>query len=47
MIKSKQYTSRDESTSAFNSSVSNLTHNFNFGYYILIRAGTGSYYFAI
>jgi len=46
-MESKQYTSKDESTSTFNSSVSNPTHNFSFKYYTLIRAGTGSYCFAI
>jgi len=47
MMESKQYTSIDESTSAFNSSVFNLTRNFNIGYYTLTRAGTRSHYFAI
>ena len=43
----KQYTSRDEPTSAFNSSVSNLTRNLNVRYYTLTRVGIGPYYFAI
>jgi len=47
MIEPKQYTFRDKPTSTFNFSVSNLTYNLNVRYYTPIRAGIGSYCFAI
>ena len=42
----KQYTSRDEPTSASNSSASNSTRNLDVRHYTLTRADTGSYCFA-